>query len=43
MRVNLDTRIKWNKMLIDEIKKNKENNKKLPIKKTRIKLNTKIK
>jgi hypothetical protein len=30
-------------MLIDEIKKNKENNKKLPIKKTRIKLNTKIK
>jgi len=40
MRVNLDTRIKWNKMLMDEIKKNKE---KLPIKKTRIKLNTKIK
>jgi hypothetical protein len=33
MRVNLDTRIKWNKMLMDEIKKNKENNKKLPIKK----------
>ena len=40
MRVNLDTRIKWNKMLMDEIKKN---NKKLPVKKTRIKLNTKIK
>jgi len=40
MRVNLDTRIKWNKMLMDEIKKN---NKKLPVKKTKIKLNTKIK
>jgi hypothetical protein len=30
-------------MLMDEIKKNEKNNKKLPIKKTRIKLNTKIK